>query len=87
MSEPKYPVDLPPSLAKAASKLAEEDGVSLSQWVSVAVAQKIGAVETAEEFFSRRSRGADQIDFLEILRKAPDRAPDSGDTIEPMSNA
>jgi hypothetical protein len=77
-----YPVKLPPSIGNAARKLAEEDGVSLSQWVSVAVAQKISFVETAEAFFKRRSQGADQVDFLEILRNAPDRPPEPGDELE-----
>lgn len=72
-------VTLPPSLASAARKLADEDGVSLSQWVSVAVAQKISAVETAEEFFKRRAQGSERVDFLGILRNAPDRIPDPGD--------
>jgi hypothetical protein len=81
MSKSTYPVRLPPSIGNAARKLAEEDGVSLSQWVSIAVAQKIGSVETAEAFFKRRSEGADQVDFLEMLRNAPDRAPDPGDEI------
>jgi hypothetical protein len=81
MSKSTYPVRLPPSIGNAARKLAEEDGVSLSQWVSIAVAQKISSVETAEAFFKRRSEGADQVDFLEILRNAPDRAPDPGDEI------
>lgn len=82
MSGSKYPVKLPPSLGNAARKLAEADGVSLSQWVSIAVAQKIGSVETAAEFFKRRSQGADQVDFLEILHNAPDRPPDPGDEQE-----
>jgi hypothetical protein len=77
-----YPVKLPPSIGNAARKLAEEDGVSLSQWVFVAVAQKISSVETAEAFFKRRSQGADQVDFLEILRNAPDRPPEPGDELE-----
>jgi hypothetical protein len=81
MSKSTYPVRLPPSIGNAARKLAEEDGVSLSQWVSIAVAQKISSVETAEAFFKRRSEGADQVDFLEMLRNAPDRAPDPGDEI------
>ena len=81
MSRSTYPVKLPPSIGNAARKLAEEDGVSLSQWVSIAVAQKISSVETAEAFFKRRSQGADQVDFLEFLRNAPDRAPDPGDEI------
>jgi hypothetical protein len=81
MSKSTYPVRLPPSIGNAVRKLAEEDGVSLSQWVSIAVAQKISSVETAEAFFKRRSEGADQVDFLEMLRNAPDRAPDPGDEI------
>jgi hypothetical protein len=82
MSRSKYPVNLPPSIGNAARKLAKEDGVSLSQWVSVAVAQKISSVETAEEFFKRRSQGADKVDFLKILRNAPDRPADPGDEVE-----
>jgi hypothetical protein len=81
MNRAKIPVKLPPSLGNAARKLAEEDGVSLDQWVSLAVAQKISSVETADEFFKRRSQGAAQVDFLEILRTAPDRAPDPGDEL------
>jgi len=82
MSRQTYPVELPHSIGNAAQKLAEEDGVSLSQWVAVAVAQKIGSIETAEAFFKRRSQGADKVDFLEILRSAPDRAPDPGDELQ-----
>jgi hypothetical protein len=85
MNKATVPVKLPPSLGNAARKLAEEDGVSLNQWVSVAVAQKISSVETAEAFFQRRLQGADQIDFLEILRSAPDRAPDPGDELASVS--
>lgn len=82
MSRPKYPVNLPASLGNAARKLAEEDGVSLSQWVSIAVAQKIGSVESAEAFFKRRSEGSDRADLLQILRSAPDRPADPGDQLE-----
>jgi len=79
MSRARYPVNLPPSLGNAARKLADEDGVSLSQWVSVAVAQKISSVETAEAFFKRRAQGADPADFIDILRNAPDCPADPGD--------
>ena len=84
MSQSAYPIKLPPSLGNAARKLAEEDGVSLNLWVSIADAQKIGSVKTAEAFFQRRSKGANQMDFLEILRNAPDRPPDPGDELEPV---
>jgi hypothetical protein len=81
MNRATISVKLPPSLGKAARELAEEDAVSLNHWVSLAVAQKIGLVETAEAFFKRRSQGAEQVDFLEILRSAPDRMPDPGDDL------
>ena len=79
MSRTTIPLKLPPSVENVARKLAEEDGVSLNQWVSLAVAQKISSVETAEAFFKRRSQGAEQVDILEMLRNAPDRTPDPGD--------
>jgi hypothetical protein len=58
MSKMSYPLKLPASIKKAAQRLAKEDGVSLNQWISVAVAEKIGAVETAADFFKRRAAGA-----------------------------
>ncbi len=75
-------VHLPASLEKEAARLAEEDGVSLSHWVSLAVAQKIGAVETAAGFFRRRSQGACSLDdALAILDSGPDNPPDPGDEL------
>jgi hypothetical protein len=73
---------IPPSLASAARKLADEDGVSLDQWFSLAVAQKIGSAETVADFFGRRAERAEPERFLEILRSAPSRAPDPGDELE-----
>ena len=57
MSKATYPLKLPTSIKAAAARLAKEDGVSLNQWIATAVAQKIGAVETAAEFFTRRAKG------------------------------
>ena len=56
MSQParyKYLLQLPMTLNETAARLAREDGVSLNQWISSAVAQKIGAVDG-----SRRAREA-----------------------------
>ena len=36
----KYPLKLPASLKEQAARLARDDGVSLNQWITVAVAQK-----------------------------------------------
>ena len=51
----KYPLHLPASLKEAAVRLAKNDGVSLNQWITATVAQKIGAVEMADEFLVRRA--------------------------------
>jgi predicted HicB family RNase H-like nuclease len=44
MSKATYPLKLPLSIKKAAQRLAKEDGVSLNQWISAAVAEKVGVV-------------------------------------------
>lgn len=82
MSRSTYPLKLPDSTKKAAQRLAKEDGVSLNQWISVAVAQKVGVVETAAEFFVRRSRGASGQALLNTLKNVPTRPPDPGDEID-----
>lgn len=81
MSRVTYPLKLPNSIKKAAQRLAKEDGVSLNQWISVAVAQKVGVVETAAGFFAQRAKGATGAALARSLRHAPDRAPDPGDEL------
>lgn len=43
-----YPLHLPRPLKEMAARMAQEDGVSLNQWIVAAVAQKIGAVQPAQ---------------------------------------
>ncbi len=79
MSKATYPLKLPASIKAAAVRLAREDGVSLNQWIAAAVAQKVGAVETAAEFFKHRGEGAKPGDLRAILARVPDRPPEPGD--------
>ena len=84
MSQParyKYPLQLPISLKETAARLAREDGVSLNQWITAAVAQKIGAVEAADEFLKRRAAEARPGDLTRYLENAPDSPPDPGDKV------
>ena len=81
MSKNTYPLKLPDSVKKAAQRLAKEDGVSLNQWISAAVAQKVGAVETAATFFARRAAGVGPADLRQFLRAAPDVPPIAGDEL------
>ena len=81
MSKASYPLKLPVSVKEAAARLAKEDGVSLNQWIAVAIAQKIGVVETASDFFKRRAGKARPEDMLPFLDKAKRDAPPAGDEI------
>ncbi len=77
----KYPLQLPESLKETAARLAREDGVSLNQWIVAAVAQKIGAVETAAEFLARRAADANVEAAVALLDAAPDVEPDDEDRL------
>ena len=78
MSKGTYPLKLPMTLKREAQRLAKEDGVSLNAWITVAVAQKVGAVESAEEFFKRRGAGPSR-SLTELLKLAPNVPPMPGD--------
>ncbi len=81
MNKASYPLKLPISIKAAAARLAKEDGVSLNQWISVAIAQKIGAVETAADFLKQRAGSARPADMLSFLDRAADETPPAGDEI------
>jgi hypothetical protein len=83
VSKGTYPLKLPASIKAAAARLAKEDGVSLNQWITAAVAQKVGAVETAAAFFRKRAGDAQRKDLRAILALAPDRPPEPGDEMPP----
>lgn len=62
-------------------RLAEQDGVSLNQWIVAAVAQKVSAVESAEGFLKDRAAGAKPGGFLSLLDNAPDRPSEPSDEL------
>ena len=61
--------------------LAKEDGVSLNQWISVAVARKIGVVETKADFLKRRSGDARRHDMLTFFEAARRERLPAGDEV------
>lgn len=79
MARSSYPLKLPTSVKSAAQRLAKEDGVSLNQWIAVAVAEKIGAVETASSFLKARAGAALPSDLLPYLDNAADEPPTAAD--------
>jgi hypothetical protein len=81
MTKAAYPLKLPISMKTAAERLAKEDGVSLNQWISVAIAQKIGAVETAADFLKKRAGTAHTNQLLPFLKNARKEQPPIGDEV------
>jgi hypothetical protein len=71
MTKSAYPLKMPHSVKAAAARLAKADGVSLNQFIAVAVAEKVGTLETAAEFLRRRAGKAKPADLLRHLRSAP----------------
>jgi hypothetical protein len=81
MSKATYPLRLPLSIKKAAQRLAQEDGVSLNQWIASAVAEKVGVVETAAEFFKKRASRKTGDQLIEFLRNAPNVPAEPDDKV------
>ncbi len=78
MTKASYSLRLQPSLKAAAERLAAADGTSLNQFINVAVAEKLSALETAAYFRKRASQGSSE-DFLRFLDEAGDEEPTAGD--------
>ena len=74
MNKARVSLHLPASLKAAAEDFARRDGVSLNQFISTAVAQKVGAVDAAD-FFRKRGAGGDRQRAMRFLRDAPDVPP------------
>lgn len=81
MNKASYLLKMPRSVKAAAARLAKEDGVSLNQFIAVAVAEKVGTIETAEQFLKRRAAKAKPADLMRFLRGAPDVKPQQGDEV------
>lgn len=51
-----YPLRLPRSLKEAVERISREDGASINQFLAMAVAEKVSALETAAYFADRKAR-------------------------------
>lgn len=71
---------LPKSLHQQLRELAQEEGISVNQFVMLAVAEKVAAISTVEYLEKRAERGSRER-FLEILSKAPDVEPEEFDRL------
>jgi hypothetical protein len=71
---------LPLSLHNGAKKLAKREGISINQFIAVAVAEKISALAT-EEYIRERAQRASREKFEAALAQVPHAEPDEHDRI------
>jgi hypothetical protein len=71
---------LPDSLHKRVRELAQQDGISINQFISTAVAEKLAALMT-EEYLEKRAARGSRDRFLSVLAKVPDVPPEPGDEL------
>jgi hypothetical protein len=73
-------VQIPDSLHKSLSELASRDGISIDQFISTAIAEKLSALMT-ESYLSERAKRGSRAKYAAILAKVPDVEPEAYDKI------
>ena len=71
---------LPASLHKEARKLAKQEGISINQLITTALAEKMSALMTVEYLEERAARGSRER-FEAVLAKIPDVEPEDYDRL------
>lgn len=71
---------LPNSVHRHIKEIANREGVSINQFISSAVSEKISAIMT-EEYLAKRAKRAKKSTLKKILDHVPDRPPLPGDEI------
>ena len=75
---------LPDSLHNHLKRAAEEDGISINQFISIAVAEKLSALQTYD-IIAERARGASRESFLEAMARVPKGEIVEGDELPDTS--
>ncbi|NUN65984.1 toxin-antitoxin system HicB family antitoxin [Pseudanabaena biceps] len=73
-------VQIPDSLHKSLSELASRDGISIDQFISTAIAEKLSALMT-ESYLSERAKRGSRAKYEAILAKVPDVESEAYDKI------
>jgi len=71
---------LPNSIHRHIKEIASQEGVSINQFISSAVSEKISAIST-ENYLVQRASRAKRKEFTEILSNVPKRTPTKGDEL------
>jgi uncharacterized protein (DUF1778 family) len=71
---------LPDSLHKQIRQLAEQDGISINQFIATAAAEKLAALMTVDYLEERAKRGSRE-KFEAALAQLPDVEPEDHDKL------
>lgn len=71
---------LPSSLHDQVRVFAQREEVSINQFITLAIAEKMAAID-AMEYLEGRARRGSRERLLEILEKAPDVEPEEADRL------
>jgi hypothetical protein len=73
-------VQIPDSLHKSLYDLAGRDGISIDQFISTAIAEKLSALMT-ENYLKEKTKRGSRLKYEAILAKVPDVEPELYDRI------
>jgi hypothetical protein len=73
-------VRIPESLHKGAKDLARQEGVSMNQLITTALAEKMSVIAT-ETYLAERAKRGSRKRFEEALSKVPDVEPEDTDRL------
>ena len=73
-------IRLPDSLHKRLKALADQEGVSMNQFITLALTEKVSALLTVDYLKDRAQRG-DRQKFEAVLASVPDVEPDEVDRL------
>jgi hypothetical protein len=76
-----YPLRLPRSIRAGVERLSKEDGISINQFVSIAVAEKLAMLQ-AQDYFAQRSALADMAAFDQLMQRSGGEPPRAGDEVK-----
>jgi predicted transcriptional regulator len=73
-------VRLPKYLHREIKELAEEEGISMNQFIATAAAEKLSSLKTVEYLEKRAEQGSRE-DFERVLSQVPDEEPEEHDKL------
>lgn len=76
-----FSLRLPKSLHKQIKELAKEDGISMNQFMMLALAEKVAAMQ-AISYLEKRAEKGSREKLLAVLAKAPDIEPSEYDRLD-----